>query len=541
MNEGGKRKAGGRLEVAVIYPGPRNQGLASLAVHSLYRQISNQPSVNCERIFIEGGQSRPVSIESGRPAAAFDFLAVTASFEEQWVLLPYLLSRSGIPPRWRQRHAAHPIVAVGGFAVRLNPGPVLPFADLVVPSEAETVLPSILETLSQGHGQQRQELYQALGAIEGVAVHPDSTARIPACLFTGTTPVAQVGVSDDSVFSNMFLVETGRGCPVGCRFCAVGYSRRPPVFFGVDEIVAAAEEGINCGLRIGLVGASLARHPDLVELVERFAREGADLSPASLDANVLSSSSGETLLRQLSRSGQRTITLAVESGSQRIRRMINKPLTLDMLECAVTRLGQAGILNLKLYLMYGMPTETDQDLEQTVELVTRVQKWLLSAQKQYGRAGRLTISANPFVPKPHTPLGREAMPTVSKLKKMRNFLERNISKIGGVAFSGFSPRLAVLQCLLDRSGEEVAQLLELAQGEWPPPGALIKEQVPNLNEIVHADWPMDRPSSWDMIDVGFSPATEKSEHEKALLGETTPICSPDRCDQCGACQAGTIQ
>jgi radical SAM superfamily enzyme YgiQ (UPF0313 family) len=540
MEVEGNRKSGGRLEVAVIYPGPRNQGLASLAVHSLYRQFSAQPSVNCERIFFEGGQSRPVSMESGRPAAAFDFLAITASFEEQWVLLPYLLSQSEVPARFRQRNASHPIVAVGGFAVRLNPGPILPFVDLVVPSEAEEVLGSIVETLLEGHGQQRKELFLALGAIKGVAVHPDSNTRIPACLYSGQTPASQVGPQADSVFSNMFLVETGRGCPVGCRFCAVGYSRRPPVFFSVDQIVAAAAEGLKSGLKIGLVGASLARHPDLVELVERFASQGADFSPASLDANVLAGPSGETLLGQLNRSGQRTITMAVESGSERMRRMINKPLTPDKLQCAVKRLGQAGILNLKLYLMYGLPTETEDDLEQTVILVKQVQEWLLSAQKQHGRAGRLTISANPFVPKPHTPLGREAMPTVSKLKNMRNFLERNISKIGGVAFSGFSPRLAVLQCMLNRSGEEVAQLLELAKGHWPPPGALVKQQIPNLNEIVHADWPIERSSSWDMVDVGFSAEYEKAEHEKALLGDTTPICSPDRCDQCGACQGEAI-
>jgi radical SAM superfamily enzyme YgiQ (UPF0313 family) len=412
-------------------------------------------------------------VESRRLLSSFDLLAFSVAFEEQWVLLLQMLQSAGIPPRFRDRNESHPVILVGGIAARLNPAPASRFADLVVGGDAECALPEILEHLEQGRGESREKLLAALSGIEGDPRYQNSGA-----------PVAQRIFDPPSSFKRMVLVETGRGCPAGCRFCAVAHARRPPVFFPAADVLEAAQEGVAMGKRVGLVGASLSRHPDLLEMVESLAESGADISPASLGAAVLAGSVGKRLLEHLEKSRQRTVTLAPETGSKRLQKVIGKPLVEDAFEQAVSGLGAAGVMHLKLYFLYGLPQETKEDLRDSIDLVARARKWLLAAQRSRGRTGRLAVSINPFVPKPHTPLCDEAMPKLAELRKKRKMLSDGLRRLGGVSVSGLSPRAAIWQCLLDRGDQRLCDLLERAAGRWPPPAGLVDEVIPAWREVV---------------------------------------------------------
>jgi radical SAM superfamily enzyme YgiQ (UPF0313 family) len=462
---------GGRLSVAVVYLGPAREGMASLALHKIHQLVNQHPRALCERVFLQG--PRPRSVESRRLLSSFDLLAFSVAFEEQWVLLPQMLKSAGIPPRHRDRNQSHPLVLVGGIAARLNPAPASQFADLVVGGDAECVLPEILERLEQGRGESREKLLAALSGFGGDPRYENSGA-----------PVAQRIFDPPSSFNRMVLVETGRGCPAGCRFCAVAHARRPPVFFPAAAVLEAAREGVAVVKRVGLVGASLSRHPDLLEMVEGLAESGADFSPASLGVSVLAGPDGKRLLKHLEKSRQRTVTLAPETGSKRLQKLIGKPLVEDAFEQAVCGLGEAGVLHLKLYFLYGLPREEEPDLQDSIDLVARARKWLLSGQRSRGRTGRLTVSINPFVPKPHTPLGDEPMPKLAELRARRKMLSAGLRRLGGVSVSGLSPRAAIWQCLLDRGDQKLCDLLERADGRWPPPSSLVADVIPGWRELV---------------------------------------------------------
>ena len=271
-----------------------------------------------------------------------------------------------------------------------------------------------------------------------------------------------------------------------------------------------------------------------MEMVQRITAAGADLSPASLDVTLLANETGDKLSKWLFESGQRTVTLAPETGSVRLQKIINKQIA-DDLETAVARLGQAGILHLKLYFMYGLPTEEVKDLEDTVKLVQLIQKIFLSKQKSRGRSGRISVSINPFVPKPHTPFANEPMASQKDLKMKRKFLTGRLQKISSVSVSGFSERLASLQCLLDRADENISKLLLELNGSWPPAFSLVKKFVPNYLELVTKRISDSMTMPADTVDVGVDKSLLERERKNAKEAVISEPCVSDSCSLCAGC------
>lgn len=534
VRPGGKVKEfGGRLAVAVLSFEDICGEMGGLAVDLLCRMVNADPLALAERLpGSERGPHACRTLESGRPARDFDLILCSLSAEEQFARLPEYLRRCGIPARSVQRGERHPLVVAGGMAVRLNPRPILPFLDAWAPGDAEPLLPALLEAVRETSG--RGPRLDALARVAGLGVMERTSGPVRCLGFTEDRPAASA-LRPGEPRGDIFTVETGRGCPAGCRFCAVSWATRPPRFFSARAIGEAAREGLRHGLRIGLVGASLALHPELAPLLEELGEERADLTAASLEPSCLDTPAGQALLRRLSTSDLHTLTLAVECGSDRLRGVIHKTARREQILEAAARAGETSIRHLKLYLMLGLPSEEEADLGALVEIVGAIQRAWLSGRRQRGRSGRLSVSINPFVPKPHTPFAFEAMPALSELRRRLETVREGLRRIGGIEVSGLSPRLAQLQCLLDRSDEKMAEVLLGAHGRWPPPAGLLEDVLGDWETRVSRPWPEESAPPWTMVDTGVSAAWLAAEQERAHRAEPGIPCHPGTCFACGAC------
>ena len=544
-----------KISIALVYPNRYHVGMSSLGYQTLYDLLNGLDHVVCERAFLPEGKGaetvRPVLIESGRPIADADIIAFSISFENDYPHLLTILDQAGIPLRSGERSAKHPLVIAGGVACFLNPEPIAPFIDCFLLGEAEGILPRFFQVFEPGTD--KQELLKNLACqVPGAYVpafyharyHADGTLATFEPLEDVPLKIKRVYLKNldqistssavltpHTTFDRSFLIEVGRGCPHGCRFCSAGFIYRPPRFRSMAQLKQTIDRGARLTDRIGLVGAAVSDLPEIEELCAKFNDQNIRISFSSLRADRLTPG----LLSILKKSDVKTATIAPEVGSERMRRVINKGITEKDVLTAATMLVENGIPNLKLYFMIGLPGETGADIDAIIKLAKQIKHRFLTSSRARKHIGTITISLNSFVPKPATPFQWAAMDEVGTLKKKIKTIKNELKKVANLRINSDIPRWAYLQAMFSRGDRKVADILLMAhanKGNW---AQTFKTAPVNADFYVLRERNLDEKLPWDFIDHGIKKSYLRQEYQRAKQELTTPGCQVETCRMCGVC------
>jgi len=504
---------GGRVPFALVYPNAYYLGMSNLGIHALYKLLNSHDRVVAERAFweTEDGQSPPISLESQRPLADFAVIAFSISYELDYFNIARILKASGIPPYAADRDQRHPLVIAGGPCVMANPMPISPLFDCLCIGEAEPIVPLVLPVISEGIGGKRGDLLKSLASLPGVYVPQHHSGKLVARQWARNLddfPVASAILTRDTELGDLYLIEVERGCNWGCRFCLTSQAFSPMRYRSVDTLITQAEEGLKYRRRLGLVGPAVSDHPRIEELMPKLSQMGAELSVSSLRVAPLSG----VVLRELARGGARTVTLAPEAGSQRLRHVIKKGISEDDILKAIEIVAEQGIKQVKLYFMIGLPSETDEDIERMINLSLECKRILDSRRP----GGRLTLNIAPFVPKAGTPFQWLPMARPPVLNRRLSRLKKSLMP-KGIKIKAESPAWSQVQGVLARGDARLAGVLadieEVSLPGWRRAAA--KYNI-DIDFYAHQRWDIKQKLPWDIIDSGTKAGHLELELNRAM-------------------------
>jgi radical SAM superfamily enzyme YgiQ (UPF0313 family) len=564
-----RKKWKDQLPVALIYPNTYPVAVSNLGFQLVYTLLNQLEGVVCER-FVYPEQHEPLrSLESSRLLSDFPLVFGSISFEHDYPRLAAMLAAGGLAPFAADRHpqvcAGNPLVVLGGVGVFMNPEPLALFADLMVIGEAEPVLALLMERLQRFALVPRRDLlteiaatlpgcyvpglyqfrYDPQGAVEGVDIAPGMPERVRKVIASQMAQAAHSTLLSPEAELGMYMVELGRGCSRGCRFCAAGYIYRPPRLWPAEAVLAGLADRPPQMDRIGLLGMEMAS-AETVDIIGAYLQNhGCSLSFSSLRADRIS----EHTLELLAASQLKSVAIAADGCSERLRRLINKGLSEEDLLSAAERLVGAGIFHLKLYVMIGLPTETREDLEELIRLVDRLQARILPIGRERGRVSQLTLSINCFVPKPWTPFqycafggldDEEASqgrlePALAALKEKIRVLRRGFAHAANLQLKFDHPDQALQQAVYSRADRRIGPaLLDIGTGRFPFRQALRRH---GLDPWQFAVRPRDAEElmCWEVVDHGIHAGYLWQEYQRALKGVFTRPCEPNVCRRCGVC------
>jgi len=537
-----------RLRVALAFPNTYYVGMSNLGFQTVYQLFNAHDGVVCERIFLPPKQQLKeqlaskvplVTLESQSLVRDFDVIAFSISFEWDYTNILTMLRLAGVPARASSRTARDPLVVIGGAVTFVNPEPLALFADIIAAGEGEELVPALLDSFGEAGG--RGELLKSLARKRGFYIpsfydvsyktdgtidrfEPRAGTGAPAVVRKAAVPTTEALdppctqiFTPDTEFGSRFLVEVVRGCANLCRFCWAGYNYLPVRAFPADRILDRARKARAHSRQAGLVSIALCDHPEIDRILTGLADMGYSISPASLRLDDLT----ETIVRQLRASGEKTLTIAPETGSDRLRRVINKTVTNSEILDRAELIFASGIENLKLYYMIGLPTETDADLEAIRDLTLQIREIMLRHAKGRGTVGRVIASVNPLVPKPSTAYQWLPMEDPAVIEQKVQHLRALTADLDNVFFNIKSERHSFYQALLSLGDRRVAPAIEVAEangGDWR---RAVADSGVDAAFFVFRDRSKDDVLPWSIIDGGMKESFFRTELDKSYREQWT--------------------
>jgi radical SAM superfamily enzyme YgiQ (UPF0313 family) len=491
--------------VALVYPNTYAVGISNLGYQIVYRLFNEQPQLACERAFYYKGPlaTSMRTLESRRQLRSFPIIAFSLAYELDYTNVLRILKTAGLQLLAKDRGDRDPLVIFGGVTTYYNPTPMAPFADAFLIGDAEAIIPSFANVVNQSRdeGLSKVQLLENLALLPGIYVPYVHGLACPNIVIErqhisdlSDSPSFSVVVGSKGHL-NMFMVEVGRGCGRSCRFCVAGHVYRPVRMRSASEVLNIVEHHAFGSKRIGLVGAALSDFPQLGELVQKLVDRNYILGMSSLRVDSID----EQLLASLDASGVKSITLAPEAGTERLRGLIHKSINDGQIISAVQQIAQTNISAIKLYFMIGLPFEQEEDLQGIVTLVELINKTFRTGRGQR----RLKVSINSFIPKPGTPFQWAPMVSEKELRYKRRWLIKRLRTIPGIYIVPKSVRQEIWQASLSlgdhRIGEEMLA--------WVNNGRSMRDGF--IYDILDLDWittekEFSTPFPWDFISSAVS-------------------------------------
>ena len=546
-------------KVAIVYPNTYFVGMSNLGLHIIYEEINLHPSSVCERIFLPEKKELDVydktktplmSVETQRPMHQFDVVAFDVTFEMDYFHIPLMLRYGRVPVMSEDRTGFDPIVIAGGPCATFNPEPFADFIDAFIIGEGEGIVTAVLERIRKGreNGESREETIAGLAQIDGVYVpvlytpQYDDNKRFvgydiaegaPKIIRRHFEPLTSGGetviATNFTEFGAMYIIEVARGCGRHCRFCMAGYCFRVPRVRPLDILKEGVDRAEKLGKKVGLMGAAISDYPEVDELVTYIRSKDMRYSCASLRADSLT----QAVVDGLAESGQKTITIAPETGSERLRRVINKGISEENLRTAAQLSAKSGIQHMRLYIMIGLPTETDEDIDAIVGLAERTQAHMA----EVGCKGRLTLSINPFIPKPFTPFQWMAMNHQKSVEKKLQYIKKSLQKNRRIEVLVESPKEAYIQGVLARGDRRLGKVLAacaLDRGSKSFKSEMKKAGL-DMDDCNYRERKFEDYLPWSHLDMGLRNGYLEQEWQRAVDEAYTPPCM-EGCKRCGVCK-----
>ncbi len=502
------------IETIFAFPNEYTVGITSLGYQVVWATLAMRQDVAVSRLFTDTHEQLPRSPE---------LIGFSCSWELDYVNILNLLESLQIPTRAANRDDNHPLVFGGGTVLSANPEPFADFFDIILLGDGENLLGNFLDAYKEVRYAERNTKLIHLAQVPGVyvpslyeVIYEDATGGIKSIqpvtnqipryvdkqTYRGNTLSASTVVTENAAWENIYMVEVVRSCPEMCRFCLASYLTLPFRTASLESsLIPAIERGLTVTNRLGLLGASVTQHPEFATLLDYISKPKYDnvrLSIASVRTNTVTVKLAETLAKRDTRS----LTIAVESGSARLRQIINKKLNNDEIIQAAINAKAGGLSSLKLYGMVGVPGEELEDVEQTVSMMKSI--------KKAAPGLRLTLGCSTFVPKAHTPF--QWFGVNSQAEKRLQLLQKQL-KPQGIDFRPESYNWSVIQALLSRGDRRLSHLLELTRyygdtlGSYRRAFKQLRGQIPEMEFYVHNNWSKEQVLPWEHLQIALPKST----------------------------------
>ena len=511
------------IPVIFAFPNEYTVGITSLGYQVVWATLAMREDLQVSRLFTDIREQLPRHPE---------LLGFSMSWELDYVNIFNLLESLEIPIRANLRNQNHPLIFGGGPVLTANPEPYAEFFDVVLLGDGENLLGDFIDTYKKVRNADRETQLKTLAQVPGIyipslyvieyitpdgeikAINPISS-EIPPIIqkqtYRGNTLSASTVVTEKAAWENIYMVEVVRSCPEMCRFCLASYLTLPFRTASLENsLIPGIERGLTVTNRLGLLGASVTQHPEFIELLDYISQPKYDnvrLSVASVRTNTVTVKLVETLVKRDTKS----LTIAVESGSEKVRKFVNKKLDNHEIIQAAINAKVGGLSSLKLYGMVGIPGEAAEDVDATIKMMENV--------KKAAPGLRLTLGCSTFVPKSHTPFQWFG---VNKQAEKRLQLLQKYLKPQGIEFRPESYNWSIIQALLSRGDRRLSQLLELTRdfgdslGSYKRAFKQLKGQIPDLDFYVYSNWSTEKILPWNHLQ-GPLPQSTLIKHLKEAI------------------------